>query len=71
MYYILFQVELWRSARVGQLIIDRGLETIYGDSPGQFSALNINSNSGYLFIGGVPLMLTDLSLLVSGQEVVN
>ena len=61
------QVELWRNSRAGRLIIDRGIETISGDSPGLFSSLNVNS--GYLFIGGVPAMLNTLSLLHPGDQV--
>ena len=44
---------MWRSARSGQLIVDDNV-VANDTSPGTFSALN--TNSGYLFVGGVPSM---------------
>ena len=40
--------------RSGQLIVDEGLEIVNGTSPSNFTQLNINS--GYIFVGGVPNM---------------
>lgn len=39
--------------KLGELIVDGGLEHVTGSSPGNFTLLNVNS--GYLFLGGVPL----------------
>ena len=38
--------------RSGQMIVDEGLELVTGTSPNSFTLLN--TNSGYLFVGGVP-----------------
>lgn len=40
--------------------MDNGLEVINGTSPGTFSSLNINS--GYLFLGGLPALVTSSNL---------
>lgn len=47
--------------------MDGGLEVVSGNSSGEFSSLNINS--GYLFVGGVPAMLTPLIFLPFEQQV--
>lgn len=57
-------MEIRRSVRNGQLIIDGGVEMASGASPGTFSALNIYS--GYLFVGGVP---EELNALLLQEEV--
>lgn len=58
------KVEIRRSVRNGQLIIDGGVEMVSGASLGTFSALNIYS--GYLFVGGVP---EELNVLLLQEEV--
>ena len=49
-------MEVQRNSRVGKIIVDNGLEVVNGTSPGTFSSLN--TNSGYLFIGGIPSMMS-------------
>lgn len=61
------QVELRRFEQVGVMIIDGGVETQNGSSPGTFTALNINS--GYLFLGGIPEFINYVSLFPGGEEV--
>lgn len=41
--------------------MDGGIEAVDGISPGTFSALNINS--GYLFVGGIPVMMASTNTL--------
>ena len=50
------------------MTIDGGAEMVSGSSPGNFTALNANSN--LLFVGGVPTEIIadqDLSLLFPGD----
>jgi hypothetical protein len=54
-------VEIRRNSRAGQLIVDNGVEVVNGTSPGNFNSLN--TNSGYLFVGGVPAIMTSNGLL--------
>ena len=60
------QVEIIRSAQMGELIVDEGSEVISDTAPGTFSQLNINSE--LLFLGGAPSIL-DLALTQPGDEV--
>ncbi len=61
------QVELRRFEQFGVMIIDSGLETRNGSSPGTFTALNINN--GYLFLGGIPEFINYVALFPGGEEV--
>jgi hypothetical protein len=61
------QVELRRFEQFGVMIIDSGLETRNGSSPGAFTALNINN--GYLFLGGIPEFINYVALFPGGEEV--
>ncbi len=64
--YLSIQVEIRRSAQMGELIVDGGSEVISDTAPGSFTQLNIYS--GLLFLGGVPSIL-ELALIWPGQEV--
>ena len=61
------QVELRRFEQYGVMIVDDGVETRNGSSPGTFTALNINN--GYLFLGGIPEFINYVSLFPGGEEV--
>lgn len=61
------QVELRRFEQFGVMIIDNGVETRNGTSPGTFTALNINN--GFLFLGGIPRFMNYVSLFPGGVEV--
>lgn len=50
-----------RNSRVGQLVVDSGVEAMSGTSPGTFSSLNVNS--GYLFVGGIPTLVASSTFL--------
>lgn len=59
-------MEVQRRSRAGQLLVDGSIEA-RGLSSGTFSSLN--TDSSYLFLGGVPAMLTPLSVLSLEQQV--
>ena len=61
------QVELQRFERCGVMIVDGGEETQTANSPGTFTALNINT--GLLFLGSIPGFVNHVSLLQEGFEV--
>lgn len=61
------QVELRRFREFGVMIIDDGIEFYNGSSPGTFTDLNINS--GLLYLGGIPTVMSYVSLF-QGAEMV-
>ena len=61
-FFFLFQkVELHRTGRSGELVVDGGLEIASGSSPGNFTALNIHSTM--LYVGGTPTTMPPTSLV--------
>ena len=60
------QVELYRSARFGEMVVD-GSDKSNATSPEGFTALNVNA--GVLFLGGTPVVKPPSSLLWPGIDV--
>ena len=60
-FFLSHKVELRRTGRSGELVVDGEMEIANGSSPGNFTALNIHSTM--LFIGGTPTTMPPTSLV--------
>ena len=60
-FFLSHKVELRRTGRSGELVVDGEMEIANGSSPGNFTALNIHSTM--LFVGGTPTTMPPTSLV--------